>query len=59
VNIRVDGAADIGPGLLLFAVFVVGRLAESPFRDERGVTLPRSVSRLIPLARGDDTAADR
>jgi hypothetical protein len=58
VNIRVDGAADVGPGLLLFAVFVVGALAASPLRGERGVTVPRSVSRMIPLARGDDTAAD-
>lgn len=29
VNIRVDGAAEIEPGLLLFAVFVVGTLAQS------------------------------
>ena len=58
VNIRVDGAADIGPGLLLFAVFVVGRLAESPFRGERGVTLPRALSRLMALDRGEDTATD-
>jgi hypothetical protein len=58
VNIRVDGAADIGPGLLLFAVFVVGRLADSPFRGEGGVTMPRSVSRLMPFARGDDPAPD-
>jgi hypothetical protein len=58
VNIRVDGAADISPGLLLFAVFVVGTLAQSPARCERGVIVPRSPSRLGPLARGDDAATD-
>ena len=29
VNIRVDGAADIGPGLLLFAVYIVGALEKN------------------------------
>jgi hypothetical protein len=29
VNLRVDGAAEFAPGLLLFAVFVVGTLAQS------------------------------
>jgi hypothetical protein len=29
VSVRVDGAADIGPGLLLFAVFVVGTLEKN------------------------------
>jgi hypothetical protein len=29
VNLRVDGAAELEPGLLLFAVFVVGTLAQS------------------------------
>jgi hypothetical protein len=53
VSIRVDGAADIGPALLLFAVFVVGTLARKPAaaglatRDRSSP--PGAASRLTPL----------
>jgi hypothetical protein len=53
VNVRVDGAADIGPGLLLFALFVVGMLARNPqaaalTRRDRNAP-PGTTSWLMPL----------
>jgi hypothetical protein len=52
VNIRVDGAADVGPGLLLFAVYVVGALERNARAAPLGgVEQPapvRKVLRLLP-----------
>jgi hypothetical protein len=55
VNIRVDGAADIGPGLLLFAVFVVATLEQhaqaAVLAGLEGCGPLRKVSRLLPSRR--------
>jgi hypothetical protein len=48
LNVRVDGAADIGPGLLLFAVFVVGALVRHP----QAVALARKDRNAPPHAAG-------
>jgi hypothetical protein len=52
VNIRVDGAADVGPGLLLFAVYVVGALQRNvraaPLARLEPPTRVRKVLRLLP-----------
>jgi hypothetical protein len=52
INIRVDGAADIGPGLLLFAVYVVGALQRNvraaPLGRLERPARARKVVRLLP-----------